>query len=72
MKNDLSHFFEPLPLLLSWILRLIEHLIIDNNNVTVFPVSKQLLRYDNNKISYCGNTYINNNESLSINIKKMI
>lgn len=46
------------------------HLMIDNKGVTVFPVSEQLLRYENNKIFYCGNKYLDNNNSLSINLKK--
>lgn len=47
------------------------HLIIDNKRVTVFPVSEQLLRYDENRICYCGNKYLDNNSKLSINIKKV-
>ncbi len=29
------------------------HLLIDSKGITVFPVSKQLLRYEDNKIAYC-------------------
>lgn len=44
------------------------HLIIDNNSTIVFPISRQLLKY-NNKISYCGNEFIHNN-TLTRNSKK--
>ena len=47
------------------------HLIIDNKKVTVFPVSKQLLRFEDNKLYYCGNEYLNNDDSLAINLKKV-
>lgn len=47
------------------------HLLIDNNQVIVFPVSEQLLNYENNKISYCGNRYLDIRDRLSMNIKKM-
>lgn len=44
------------------------HMIIDAYNVIVFPVSEQLLRYEENNISYCGNRYIYN--GLSEDVKK--
>lgn len=46
------------------------HLLIDNKNVIIFPILKQLLLYENNKILYCGNKPLSNN-SLSINSKKV-
>lgn len=46
------------------------HLLIDNKNVVVFPVSKQLLSYDDNRIAYCGNKYLNNSDSLVLEVKK--
>lgn len=46
------------------------HLLIDSQHVTVFPISKQLLSYDNNKVAYCGNEYLDNNDSLAIQVKK--
>ena len=45
------------------------HLLIDNKKVTVFPISQQLLNYDNNKIAYCGNKYLDNNNELAIQVK---
>ena len=47
------------------------HLIIDNKKVTVFPVSKQLLRFEDNKLYYCGNKYLDNDNTLTINLKKV-
>lgn len=47
------------------------HLIIDENGAVVFPISEQLLRYENNKISYCGNKYLKNADRLSIDTKKV-
>lgn len=47
------------------------HLLIDNKQVIVFPVSEQLLNYENSKISYCGNRYLDIDNSLSIDIKQM-
>ncbi len=47
------------------------HLIIDNTSITVFPVSKQLLRYEDNQVSYCGNQYLVNNSKLSVLTKEV-
>ena len=47
------------------------HLMIDHKRVLVFPVSEQLLKYENNKIAYCGNRYLHNKSILSINTKKV-
>ena len=41
------------------------HVIIDENNVIVFPISKQLLSYEGHKISYCGSSFSDDNVSLS-------
>lgn len=48
------------------------HLLIDNKGITVFPVSKQLLRHEDNKIAYCGNKYLDNKDSLAIMTQKMV
>ena len=45
------------------------HLLIDHKSITVFPISRQLLRYDNNKIAYCGNKYLDNNDNLAVQVK---
>ena len=45
------------------------HLLIDYKRVTVFPISQQLLSYDNNKIAYRGNKYLDNNDTLAIQVK---
>lgn len=47
------------------------HLIIDDKKVIVFPISIQLLKYENNKISYCGNRYIPNNDVISEKSRKL-
>lgn len=47
------------------------HLLIDDKQVVVFPISEQLLNYNDNKISYCGNRYLDTNNNLSNDIKKM-
>lgn len=47
------------------------HLLIDNKQIVVFPVSEQLLSYKNNKISYCGNRYLDINNKLSNEVKKI-
>lgn len=47
------------------------HLLIDEKQVVVFPVSEQLLNYENNRISYCGNRYLDTSNKLSNDIKKM-
>lgn len=47
------------------------HLLIDDKQVVVFPISEQLLNYEKNKISYCGNRYLDISSKLSNDIKKM-
>ncbi len=44
-------------------------MLIDYKRVTVFPISQQLLSYDNNKIAYRGNKYLDNNDTLAIQVK---
>lgn len=46
------------------------HILIDNNQVIVFPVSEQLLNYRNSNISYCGNKYLDAQNKLSCAVKK--
>lgn len=46
------------------------HILIDNKNVVIFPILEQLLRYENNKILYRGNKFLDN-DTLSINTKKV-
>lgn len=47
------------------------HLIISQNRVAIFPVSEQILKYEGNRISYCGNKYIDYLSNLSVNVKKV-
>lgn len=45
------------------------HAMIDNEKCVIFPISKQNLFTQNNKLEYIGNTYIDIQSELSVNIK---
>lgn len=47
------------------------HILIDDKQVIVFPISEQLLNYAYNKISYCGNIYLDIKNKLSNNVKNI-